>query len=172
MDLITKKERLKRVKALADHATGNEKKAALAAYEKLKNIYEISDDELAELKEIRLTYKDSWEYKLLIQCIFMVIGNTKIGTIKRKKSIWVKCTIAEEQEIKLCYTIYKSALKKHLEESYKAFLVVNQIYPDDTVRCKPSNTSSKEPLTEEERRILKIAKQLNKTQIPRALLNS
>ena len=166
---MDKTERLRRIKRLADNAVGHEKKAAMAAYEKLKTLYNMTDDDVNEivLHEVVFTYKDKWEKKLLYQCIYSILGNTKIATMRRK--VFVKCTAAEEQELSLCYSVYKTALDKHLKESLSAFIMTNNIYPDENVRC--GSVVSNEPLTESQIRAMRLASQMEKTVVPRALLN-
>lgn len=166
---MDKTERLRRIKRLADNAEGHEKKAALAAYEKLKALYNMTDDDVNEivLREVGFTYKDKWEKKLLHQCIYSVLGNTKIAIYRRK--IYVKCTPVEEQELSLCYSVYKTALDRHLKDSVSAFIMKNNIYPDKNVRC--GSIISDEPLSDAEKRALRLASQMEKTVLPRALLN-
>lgn len=168
-------ERLCKIRALAQKGSPGEKEAALQLYEKLKSLYELSDDDIAglELFDCDFKWKTNLDKKLLYQIIYMVIGNARIYEYPRKKMVTVECTKPEEEEIRLCFSVYLSALDKHMNDAYIAFVMANDILPDENVR-RPVDLYDSEMSPERRKeldRASRLAKVMKRTVLPRALID-
>ena len=163
-------EKLAKIKKLAESGIGGEREAALEAYNRLKALYNLTDQDIekSEMKEYSFRYRTSLEHKLITQIIFSVCGDITTYINKHYKEVICECTAYEYEEIKLCYEIYKKALAEHLEDSYVAFIIANEIFPGDDVRV-PAKKEKKE-LTDRQKRALKISRMVDKTELPRALI--
>lgn len=133
------RERLKKIKALAENGVGGEKDGAIELYNKLLAKYELSEDEIIEEKVERkwFRYDNDIDKKLLAQIFYKVTGDTAswVKTDKRRRLIGVDCTDFEANEIVFYYNFYKEHLQSELEVFTLAFFNVNNIFPDETARC-------------------------------------
>ena len=169
--------RLRKVKSLAEHGADGERESALALYEKLKRLYDISDSDVVEsvLLDCDFRYRTVFEKRLLMQVIYSVVGNAEIWEDARHKSILVHCTAAEEMDIRLSYSVYKPALEKSLNDAFLAFVMVNDVYPGEDVRCPPTDVPDMSLISLERRKELLraslMADTMEKTELPRALLD-
>ena len=133
------KEKLKKLKALAERGFGKEKDTALRMYEDMKRKYSITDMEVLEEKvECEwFRYKYDLDKKLLNQICYMVTGANEFykKTSGRYKLVGHYCTKFEKDEIEFYFEYYKAHLKKELELFYSAFCGVNHLYPSEDARC-------------------------------------
>lgn len=171
----TRLERLRKIKSLAENGCGGEKESAFVLYDKLKRLYELSDEDVAGLELFNCDFKWRTELgkKLLYQIIYMVVGNALIYEYPRKKKITVECTKPEEEEIRLCYSVYLPALERHIKDAYTAFVMTNDILPDADVR-RPVDLSDIEISPERRKeldRASRLAKVMKRTVLPRALID-
>lgn len=168
--------RLRKVKSLAEHGADGERESALVLYEKLKRLYDISDSDVVKpvLLDCCFRYRTVFEKRLLMQVIYSVVGNAEIWEDVKHKSILVHCTAAEEMDIRLSYSVYKPALEKSLNDAFLAFVMVNDVYPGEDVRCPPTDVPDMSSISLERRKELLraslMANTMEKTELPRALL--
>lgn len=99
------KEKLAKIKALAERGVGGEKETAMRMYEELKARYEIEDEEIT-LDEVTVhwfSYKNDLEEDLLTQIFYMVTGSASYrrytGSYSRRKKRGCDCTEVEAAEI-------------------------------------------------------------------------
>ena len=112
------KEKLAKIKALAERGVGGEKETAMRMYEELKARYEIEDEEIT-LDEVTVhwfSYKNDLEEDLLTQIFYMVTGSASYrrytGSYSRRKKRGCDCTEVEAAEITLYFNFYKEELKR------------------------------------------------------------
>lgn len=84
------KEKLKKIRELAERGVGGEKEQARKTYEKLLKKYEIADEEVADEVKIRwFRFKTETEEKLLTHIFYAVTGDRQyyqpIAFTNRKK---------------------------------------------------------------------------------------
>lgn len=163
-------ERLRKIKTIVDRGEAGEREAALAMYERLKALYGLSDKDIAdsELSVRSFTYKTVMQRRLLCQVVYMICGGVDMYKGQTDKSVIVRCTAKEAEEIHLYYSIYKTALQVQLDTFYTAFIMKNRIYPDEGVRC-PVQTADG-PCTKKERAAQRLLAGMETVEIPRALL--
>ena len=165
-------EKLRKIKELAEKGVGGEREAALETYARLKALYNISDDLITEpeLSNHYFKFESEVMKRLLHQVIYSVCGSEQIYTIHGlRKQLYVRCTDFEAAEIGLLYDVYKHELKKTLKAAYLAFINANDIFPDENVRVPPIKREKTE-LTEEEKQALRLMGGIDKTTIPRGLI--
>jgi hypothetical protein len=135
------KEKLAKIKALAERGVGGEKETAMRMYEELKARYEIEDEEIT-LDEVTVhwfSYKNDLEEDLLTQIFYMVTGSTSYrrytGSYSRRKKRGCDCTEVEAAEITLYFNFYKEELKREMEAFMAGFKFKNNLFPDENARC-------------------------------------
>lgn len=157
------KEKLAKIKALAERGVGGEKETAMRMYEELKARYEIEDEEIT-LDEVTLhwfSYKNDLEEDLLTQIFYMVTGSASYrrytGSYSRRKKRGCDCTEVEAAEITLYFNFYKEELKREMEAFMAGFKFKNNLFPDETARCYKEDDAEAPERTDEEKRMLKKA---------------
>lgn len=171
---MDKLEKLRKIKALTDNATGGEKMAAKEAYEKLKTLYNFTDNivDAAAVKDHEFKYNSKLHFSLLRQIIRSVCGNVTFYRYRNVRRLTIiKCTDFEAAEINIIYDVYKHALDKLVDSAFIAFVNVNDIFPDENVRVPfAKETNERKPLTEKQRQALRLMKQMDKTIVPHGLI--
>lgn len=151
------KEKLKKIKALADLGIGGEKTTAMRMYEDMKIKYRFEDIEITEdnIECEWFRYKDNLDNKLLKQICYMVTGSSEFYKRKngRYKLIGCECSKFEKDEIEFYFEYYKAHLNKELDIFYSAFCSVNHLYPSKDARCYSEPKDDKEENRSEEMRI-------------------
>lgn len=130
-------ERLKGVKALADHGADGERDNAAALLAALMEKHGITEADLegAEISTHWIRYKTIYERKLLFQLSYMHLGSGHafgcVGryTGRQRKEVGVKCTPAQYIEIEADYQFYRKALEEELSVFYSAFIQKNELFP-------------------------------------------
>lgn len=153
MDKETVSNKLRKIKELAQRGVGGEKESALALYEKLKQKYEISEDEIFDELSIHwFRYKTKDDRRLLSQVAYMVTGSTTHyrHTKSKKKEYGVECTELEAAEIKLNYDFF--------HHEYE----IEKIYPSKDARCYKETSSTMELSEEERRKIFSFAEGIDR----------
>jgi hypothetical protein len=171
-------KKLEKIKALAERGVGGEKADAMRMYEELKRKYEISSEDIAEqsLEKRWFSYKTELEKNLFAQVAYKVTGDGTCyqytGKYARRKKIGVICTEIEAAEIQLLFNFYRNEMKKELETFFTAFVLGNDLYPDETARAYKEE--NKRDLTEDEinhyRKANYLAEFMDKKQPPRAAI--
>jgi hypothetical protein len=143
---------------LANRGTGGERINAKAMLEILLNKHGITFEELQDNiqqpEEFIFSYGTQQEKALLFQIIYKVNGNARFR--QGNKKIWILLVKNKYAEILTLYTIYRSALKKELKLTFRAFVQSQNIFPE----TKPEDeepTDDREN-TEEELEIIRRAK--------------
>ncbi len=122
---------LQKIKALVERGIAGEKDTAEQFLLRLMEKYDITQEELLEEKvELQcFRYQDELQLRLLIQIIYMVMGDVSIYKVKRKKLVGVYCTPYEHLEIEANYVFFMNAIKQELEIFYTAFCQINRLFP-------------------------------------------
>lgn len=169
---MDKLERLRKIKELAENGCLGEKTAALETYERLKAIYNISDDLISQpaAKRHEFRYNKDYEKKLMSQIIYMVCGDVQICQICGKRILTAETTDFEAAKIGLHYEIYAAAIKKHMQAAYIAFVQANGIFPDENVRVHDKNKQFAKPADDVTRAAAALATMTSKTFVPCGLL--
>lgn len=130
-------ERLKGVKALADHGADGERDNAASLLAALMEKYGITETDLesAEISIHWIRYKTIYERKLLFQLAYMHLGSGHafgcVGrhTGRQRKEVGIECTPAQYIEIEADYQFYRRALEEELGIFYSAFIQKNKLFP-------------------------------------------
>lgn len=134
------KHKLKLIKALVDRGVGGEKEQALELYKKLLAKYEISEDEIIseKIKRVWMRYDDDIDKKLITRIFYYVTGSSTyfIKNDKRRRLVGIDCTEFEQDQIVFLYQFYRKHLDNELDIFMDAFIIKNNLFPDDTVRVK------------------------------------
>lgn len=133
-------EKLKKIKALADQGVGGEKETAQLLYEKMLAKYGVVEAELEKPEDLKrrwFKYKDDLDFKLATQIFYKVTGSPEywVKKDKRIKQIGVDCTEFEFDEIMFYFNFYIKHLREDFDIFVRAFINVNNIFPDTTARC-------------------------------------
>lgn len=158
-------EKLGKIKALAERGVGGEKETAMRMYEKLRQKYEISDDEaeaaLEKLERRWFSYSTPIEEDLLTQIFYKVTGSAEYfrydGKYNRRKKRGCVCTELEAAEIQLLFNFYREQMKEELKAFTMAFANKNHLFPDKTARAYKENDGPEREFSEEEERTRKKA---------------
>lgn len=156
------KEKLKKIRQLAERGTGGEKEQARKTYEKLLKKYEIADEEVADEVQLRwFRFKTETEEYLLKQIFYAVTGDCDAycwrGRSSRKKERGVYCTEAEAAEIDLLFSFYREQLRKELKPFMIAFANKNRLFPDPAARMYDHKKNSGHTITPEEKNMMRKA---------------
>ena len=175
------KEKLKKIRQLAERGTGGEKEQARKTYEKLLKKYEIADEEVADEVQLRwFRFKTETEEYLLKQIFYAVTGDCDAycwrGRSSRKKERGVYCTEAEAAEIDLLFSFYRVQLKEEIEPFLYAFFNNNGLFPDPTARCYSPSRDYDAGIDSERRKMLRkaaaMAMTMDRKKPPRAMIES
>lgn len=100
------------------------------------------EDAKAPKTEVRLTYKDATDKRLLFQVLTMVTNATRMTCLRTKgrKFIDIELTSAQAAEVSIYMDAYRKALNRHLDNAFVAFVHGNNIYAqaaNDPADSKP-----------------------------------
>lgn len=136
--MTDKRERLKKVYALALAGVDGEQAASKAILEKLLKKYNLDFSDLDEdiVNGYVLEYHGEEQEQLLIQCIYKVTNKTDAYYhLKYKKSgracrtqLKVYCTKAEKAEILFLFDFYKRLWEKERDALFFAFIQKHEIF--------------------------------------------
>ncbi len=141
-------ELAKKLNELAKRGVGGEKTNAAAMLEKLMRKYnlKIEDFDHEQRKERRFKYQNKTK-KLFIQICLKVIGSKvefyKYRGEKGNYSI-INCNEFEYIQIKEYYEFYSKLLTQELKRFEKAFIMKNNLIPDDAEKLDTSNLTKTE----------------------------
>lgn len=135
-------ETLKKILELAERGSDGEREVAERMLSELCEKHGVSIDELMTDRTERVTYKFKGEYerRLLWQIVFMVLDSNTVKYRKGRGAITIDITKIQRISIDQYFSVYKKALKEHIEASYLAFIEVNEIFPA-TLPDTSSNSS-------------------------------
>lgn len=147
------KEKLRKIKALAERGIGGEKEGALKLYNELLAKYELTDDfvYLDEIKRYWIRFDSDIDKKLIAQLFYKVTGDPTyyIKTDKRRHLIGFDCTDFEINEFRFYYRFYKEHLENELSIFMGAFFSKNSLFPDSTARVQYESEDKEESLEEQ-----------------------
>lgn len=170
------KELLLKLKKLADEGVGGEKVNAEQLLQKLlkKHGLQKSDLENENIEDYILPFNGTFGKDLAIQVAYSVIGNKDdnkgVYSFRSGKKVLIKSTLAEFLEIEQKYNFYKHHLKKDLKLFYNAFVQSQNIFPPFHLQ-KEKKEKQKCFLTEEEEKMLALARNLEKHSFYKQLAN-
>lgn len=125
--------KIAKIKALADRASGGEKAAAEAMLEKLIDKYNIDITLLEEDVEVEYHtwhWRNRWQHKLLLQIIWRTVGSdTNIYRQKYQRQVTgCYCTKAEALEIELEFEFHCRMFEQELDDFVLAYINANDLY--------------------------------------------
>lgn len=136
--MADKKERLKKLYALAMRGVGGEREQAQAILEKLLKKYSMTLDELDDdiINDYELEYHGAEQEKLLKQTIYKVTDDKhSFGSMrytysgrKCRTKLYVTCTAAQKAEIEFLFAFYVRVWEKEREALLQAFIQKHQIF--------------------------------------------
>lgn len=159
---------LKKILALAERGatSGERENAERMLQEKLKK-YGITMDQLlsSTATSREFTYANEWELRLFEQLVAVITGRREttvqlVRTNHRRvhKVVYAALTDAEYAEISHLYTHYRTALHEAMDCVLVAFIQANNLGVPEADDDTPPR-----PLTDDEKRLLKIASALGAT---------
>lgn len=137
--------KLDKVYQLFNRANGGERKAAERHLMQLLDKQGLSlDDFLAskeDLPEVRFfKFSNDFEKKLLMQVSGMIQPKDERDTFYRKPKsrayVGFKLTKAQAVEVEFLYDTYRTALNEQLNQTVKAFIHKNNIFPPDGTKSE------------------------------------
>lgn len=139
------RQRLLKIKALAEQGVGGEKETAMKMYKGMLAKYELSEHDIdyCTLKKYWFKFDDELDKKLLSQIFYKVTGDASyyVKTDKRRNIIGIDATDFETDQIIFFYQFYKEKMKKELDIFVGAFFNVNELFPDKNARVKNEDTN-------------------------------
>lgn len=158
-------QRIKKLQALAERGVGGEKKTAEKMLQRLLEKNGISTLEELEKDEVEyflFSYNGKHEIKLLMQCMYKVLGYSNNTTYFRTKGtrqkIGIYCTKAQRIEIELEFEFYRNVFYEELPSFMSAFIAAQDIFPPDA----PQGNKDLCNLSEDEFRQLQMATGIKK----------
>lgn len=150
------RDKIEKIKSLAERGIGGEKETAQKKLEKLLKEHNLTIDSLnsGQVNYYLFSYSDSISKTLLGQIIFKVLG--KGSGIYRSKGKRMKlgayCTPAQKIEIELDYEFYLNLFNDEVKELLSAFIQQQDLFPED-VEVKQVNLDELSP--EEKSKLMK-----------------
>lgn len=133
--------KLNKLYKLSQQGADNEKDVAL---NKLNAILKSNNLDLKDIlqseqrSQEKFTYKGKYDKKILLQCIYKVLGNSDrwkdvqlYKPYRSKTQIIVECTKYEKIEILLEYEFYSKYLEEQLNTFVNSFIQANDLFPKD-----------------------------------------
>lgn len=133
------KERLQKLKNLAERGVGGEKTTAEKKLAQLLKANGLSEQDLADDTEELYMFSYTYPYrqKLLGQIIYKVLGASKQIAYYRTKGtrnkLGVYCTPIQKLEIELDFEFYSKLLDEEISILTSAFIAKQDLYPSDEV---------------------------------------
>lgn len=163
------KEKLSRLKALAERGVGGERDNAGKLLDKLLNKYGARLDELDDEREQDFIFKYSGKEQqaLLVQVASYVIGESEhcfycaTPSGKRSKTkMCIACTKAQKLEIEFLFDFYKRLWEKEKKTILTAFCLKHELFPQKTSEIP----DDEKPTPQEIERIKKAMQMLSDEQ--------
>lgn len=154
------RNRLAKIKALADRGVGGEKENAEALLARLLAKYNIQESDLLDdvVESHEFSYYGIKGRELFNQIVYAVIGEgytIQKYTYKRNcNTRFVRCTKAQAIEIKEMFEFYRYHLDQGIDLYFSAFIQKEYIFPE--------GSHSDGELTEEDKKMLQLARHLDK----------
>lgn len=130
------REKLQKLKNLAERGVGGEKETAEKKFNQLLEKNGLKEEDLND--EVVRYYLFSFQYpylqKLLTQVMYKVIGRENFKLYKSKNTrnkLGTYCTAAQKIEIELDFEFYRNLLNEEINVLVGAFIDKQDIYPDD-----------------------------------------
>ena len=148
------KERLQKLRNLAERGVGGERETAEKKLQALLNKNGLSEEDLSDDKPkyYLFSYQFPYRKKLLCQIIYKILGDNGPIQYYRSKGtrnkVGVYCTPAQKLEIDLDFEFYSNIFDEELQTFLLAFIDKQDIYPKDV---EVTEVRSAE-MTDEERR--------------------
>lgn len=128
--------RIKKLQALAERGVGGEKTTAekmLQNMLKKNGIKSLEELETENYEYTQFSYHGKYEKKLLIQCMYKVMGaDSGITTYRTKgtrQKLGIYCTKAQKIEIELEFEFYRNVFYEELDTFISAFIQAQDIFP-------------------------------------------
>lgn len=176
VDLIDDKlkNRIDKIRALAERGVGGEKATAQAKLDKLLSDNGLTLDDLTDedTHYYLFSYTDRFTRKLLCQVIYKILGADSgskfYRTQGKRMKIGVYCSASQKIEIDLEYEFYRDLFFDEVDDMLSAFIQKQDLFPSDG----SAQTVDINSLTPEEKaRILKQqAYQQNMTKQTRKMM--
>lgn len=165
------KEKLRKIKALAERGYEGERKAAQEMLDNLLKKYNLTLDDIrsGEIKTHWFFYVNQLDRKLLFQIYSKVTdchaGIEYYNSKHRKRQIGFDITPLQAAEIKILQNIYRKAFREETEFLLRAFIQKHKITPS------PSQDNNSDDIDIEELlRILSMVNNMKDVVIPRSMI--
>lgn len=146
------KDRLQKLKNLAERGVGGEKETAEKKLAQLLKDNGLTESDLNNdaINYYLFSFKYPYREKLLGQVIYKVLGASQQYAIYHSRGtrnkLGIYCTAAQKLEIELDYEFYCNLFDQEIEVLLAAFIAKQDIYPKDA----PVSSVKPEDLTSEE----------------------
>lgn len=162
---MNKEELIRKIKTLAERGFGGEKENAQKILQDLMRKYDIDETDISDeiLKNFQFSMpKFPFAGKLAYQVMYSIVGH-ELGESRNfwttdSRKMLIECTTAEFIEFEAKFKFYSYHFKKELDRFYGAFVQANMIFPPSGKGRK----NDKRSLNEEDRRLLALARGLEK----------
>lgn len=127
------KNKLRKLIVLSERgSTEHERKAANTLLNVLLKKYNITIDDLEneEILKFKFYFVSKYEKRLLFQVIFKVLNTDKLSYTQKRKNIFIDVSRKQYCKIEYLFQIYKRELKKELNTTYEAFVIINEIFQE------------------------------------------
>ena len=130
------KERLNKLKNLAERGVGGEKETAEKKLSQLLKANGLTEKDLSEdrVDFYLFGYVYPYRQKLLSQVIYKVLGPNNFSLYRSsgtRNKIGAYCTAAQKVEIELEFEFYSNLFDEELDTFVSAFIYKQDIYPKD-----------------------------------------
>lgn len=145
------RERILKVKELAENGIEGEKKAAINLLKELLNKYDLSFDDLTEnvIGRYEYSYTMSAEKILFFGIVRKVTDRGEIAYYKppNQRIIILELTYVQSVEISALYSYYQKPFRKWLKEKIE---IASHAFCRKNGLCRQTSTGTSEPITEED----------------------
>lgn len=149
------RQRLARIRALAERGVGGERLNAQRVLRALLNQHGLDErdlDQLAEREErslVWLPYRGAFERSLIVQTAAMVLDRRKppCFTARGKRGLLgVEATLGERVQIEYAYLLFRRAWRLSQDDLFVAFLHRSEIFSASAMRAAEDEPEGTEPL--------------------------
>lgn len=140
------REKLRKLKALAERGIGGEARAAQAQYDRILAEFSLTDEDVEAPDKVRERYTPRDRYELLLlQQIYAYVCRTSRLTwwqAKGSRTLQFEATPAQHQRIKTLLDTHRKPFAAHMERSAAAYCHANDLLSPPS--GKPSTMDPKE----------------------------
>lgn len=151
------KQRLYKLLELATRGAGGERENAESRLDALLEKHGVKKEDFIETEstqEFFFTFKNKFEKRLFLQ-ISSSLGIEHALSYRGTKQLSVECTVAQNAELQIKYSVYRKALQDEFEMTFEAFIHSQEIYSPSAMG--DDSTDNAALSTEEQERVNQVA---------------